>query len=107
MDVFPKYFRRLVSGNATKIFPGTNIKGSENAGAGSYQILVEEMQKILRDPGQARKIAETIDEGDGDLFRDFDLLSFIEHFDLGAVAETILCCAFRICTRADLRNKGM
>ena len=106
MDVFPKYFRRLVSGNASKIFPGANIKGSENAGAGSYQILVEEMQKILRDPSQAQKIAETIDEGDGDLFRDFDLLSFVEHFDLGPIAETILCSAFRNCTRADLRNKG-
>lgn len=106
MDVFPKFFRRLVSGNASKIFPGANIKGSENAGAGSYQILVEEMQKILRDPSQAQKIAETIDEADGDVFRDFDFISFVEHFDLGPVAETALSLAFRACTRVDLRSKG-
>jgi CCR4-NOT transcription complex subunit 1 len=106
MDVFPKFFRRLVSGNASKLFPGANIKASENAGAGSYQILVEEMQKVLKDTTQAQKIAETIDEGDGDVFRDFDLVAFVEHFGLGPVAETALCLAFRACTRADLRNKG-
>jgi CCR4-NOT transcription complex subunit 1 len=106
MDVFPKFFRRLVSGNALKLFPGANIKASENVGAGSYQILVEEMQKVLKDTSQAQKIAETIEEGDGDVFRDFDLITFVEHFCLGPVAETILCLAFRSCTRADLRNKG-
>lgn len=106
MDVFPKYFRRLVSGNASKLFPGANIKAPENAGAGSYQMLVEEIQKVLKDTSQAQKIAETIDEGDGDVFRDFDLITFIEHFALGPIAETALCIAFRACTRADLRNKG-
>jgi CCR4-NOT transcription complex subunit 1 len=106
MDVFPKYFRRLVSANASKIFPGANLKAPENAGAGSYQMLVEEMQKVLKDTNQAQKIAETIDEGDSDVFRDFDLVAFIEHFGLGPVAETALCIAFRACNRADLRNKG-
>ena len=106
MDVFPKFFRRLVSGNSSKLFPGANIKASENAGAGSYQILVEEMQKILKDTTQAQKIAESIDEGDGDVFRDFDLIPFVEHFALGPIAETALCVASRTCTRADLRNKG-
>ena len=106
MDVFPKFFRRLVSGNASKVFPGANIKASENAGAGSYQILVEEMQKVLKDTSQAQKIAESIDEGDGDIFRDFDLIPFVEHFDVGPVAETALCIAFRTCTKTDLHNKG-
>ena len=106
MDVFPKFFRRLVSGNASKLFPGASIKASENAGAGSYQILVEEMQKVLKDTSQAQKIADSIDEGDGDIFRDFDLIPFIEHFDVGPIAETALCIAFRTCIKADLQNKG-
>src|SRR5438045_8437998 len=106
MDVFPKYFRRLVSANASKIFPGANLKAPENAGDGSYQMLVEEMQKVLKDTNQAQKIAETIDEGDGDIFRDFDLVTFLDHFGLGPISETALCIAFRACNKADLRNKG-
>ena len=106
MDVFPKFFRRLVSGNASKLFPGANIKASENAGAGSYQILVEEMQKVFTGVSLLRELSTTIDEGDGDIFRDFDLVTFLDHFGLGPISETALCIAFRACNKADLRNKG-
>ena len=104
MDVFAKYFRRLVSGNASQIFPGTNIRNTENTG--NYPILVKEIQKVLLDPCQAQKIAESIDGSDGDIFRDFDLITFIQHFSLDAVAEAVLAVAFRSCTRGDLRTRA-
>ena len=43
---------------------------------------------------------------DGDIFRDFDLVTFLDHFGLGSISETALCIAFRACNKADLRNKG-
>jgi CCR4-NOT transcription complex subunit 1 len=104
MDVFSKYFRRLVSGNASQIFPGSSNKNSENAG--NYPILVEEMRKVIRDPSQALKIAESIDGSDGDIFRDFDLVTFVDHFKLDPIAQSALGFAFRRCNRADLRTKG-
>lgn len=105
MDVFSKYFRRLVSGNASQIFPGSsNNKNSENTG--NYPILVEEMRKIIRDPGQASKIAESIDGSDGDIFRDFDLTAFVEHFKLDPIAQSALGFAFQKCNRNELRTKG-
>jgi CCR4-NOT transcription complex subunit 1 len=104
MDVFSKYFRRLVSGNASQIFPGSSNKSSETAG--NYPILVEEMRKVIRDPGQALKIAEAIDGSDGDIFRDFDLITFVEHFNLDPIAESALGFAFRRSNRADVRTKG-
>lgn len=104
MDVFSKYFRRLVSGNASQIFPGSSNKNSDNAA--NYPILVEEMRKVIRDPGQSLKIAESIDGSDGDIFRDFDLVTFVEHFKLDPIAQSILGFAFRRCNRTDLRTKG-
>jgi len=104
MDVFPKFFRRLVTGNASKIFPGTSVKGSDNAG--NYPLLVEEMRKVLKDPFQAKQIAETIDDADGDIFRDFDLVAFVKHFNLDPAGEAALALAFRTCNRGDLRSKG-
>ena len=104
MDVFAKYFRRLVSGNASQIFPGSNNKNSENAG--NYSILVEEMRKVICDPGQALKIAESIDGSDGDIFRDFDLVIFVEHFKLDPIAQSALGFAFKRCSRNDLKTKG-
>ncbi|KAL9112109.1 MAG: hypothetical protein Q9227_003486 [Pyrenula ochraceoflavens] len=104
MEVFSKYFRRLVTGNASQIFPGTFTKSSENAG--NYPILVEEMRKVVRDPTQATKIAESIDGGDGEVFRDFDLITFIEHFKLSAISQTLLALAFLESTKSELRSKA-
>ena len=104
MEVFSKYFRRLLSGNAPQIVPGTN-KAVENAG--NYPLLVQEIQKVSQDMDQAGKIAETIDTSEGDIFRDFDLSTFLDHFRLVPLAKVALILAFKNVTRSDLRTKGL
>lgn len=111
MDVFVKYFRRLVLGHSSQIFPGVT-RVTENPS--NYGVLVQEMEKITKEyepkmdePTQAWKIAETIDASEGDLFRDFDLSTFMEHFKLDALAKTLLASAFTHVTRSDLRMKGI
>jgi len=103
MEVFAKYFRRLLLGNSPQIFPGIN-RNVENPG--NHQLLVEEIEKASRDPEQARKIAEIIDTSEGDIYRDFDLPTFFNHFILNPVAKTILASAFTRVTRPDLQSKG-
>ena len=104
MDVFSKYFRRLVSGNASQIFAAPGSKSSDNAA--NYPILVEEMRKVMTDPSQALKIAEAIDGSDGEIFRDFDLLVFVEHFQLDPIGQCALGFAFRRCSKSELRTKA-
>ena len=104
MENFPKYFRRLLSGNAPQIFPGIsrNVENPAN-----YQILVREVENITKDPSQASRIADAIDTGgEGDIFRDFDLALFMEHFKMDAFSKTLLASAFAYVSRQDLRNKG-
>ena len=103
MEVFSKYFRRLLVGNSPQIFPGIN-RNVENPS--NYQLLVQEMERITQDPEQAKKIAETIDTSEGDIFRDFDITTFMNHFKLDPIAKTLLASAFTQVTRADLRTKG-
>lgn len=103
MEVFSKYFRRLVSGNAPQIFPGMN-KNVENAG--NYPLLVLEMEKVSQDPEQAQRIAESINTPDGDIFRDFDLSTFIDHFKLDPITKTALALAFESVGKPDLQTKG-
>lgn len=104
MEVFSKYFRRLLTGNAPQIFPGVN-KSVENAG--NYPLLVQELQKVSQDIEQAQKIAETIDSSEGDIFRDFDLSTFLDHFKLDPISKVALALAFKTATKSDLRAKGM
>ncbi|KAL8862024.1 MAG: hypothetical protein Q9178_001479 [Gyalolechia marmorata] len=103
MDVFAKYFRRLLSGNSPQIFPAIN-RNVENPG--NYQLLVQEMEKITQDPLQASKIAEIIDTSEGDIYRDFDLMTFMEHFKLDPLATTLLASAFLHVSKADLNTKA-
>jgi CCR4-NOT transcription complex subunit 1 len=104
MEIFPKYFTRLVVGNAPQIFPGSN-RGPVGNG-GTYELLVREVHKIKQDDEQARRIAESIESANEDLFRDFDLSTFLEHFKLDALEKTILALAFKMGPRSDLKTKG-
>ncbi len=91
-------------GNAPQIFPGLN---RSVANPGNYAILVDELHKVSHDVSQAGKIAESIETASEDIFRDFDLSTFMEHFKLDALEKTILALAFKTSTRSDLRTKGM
>lgn len=103
MDVFARYFTRLVVANAPQIFPSLNRPA---ANPGNYPVLVAEMHKISENFSQARKIAESIESGTDDIFRDFDLSTFMEHFQLDALEKTLLALAFKLGPRSDLKAKG-
>lgn len=103
MEAYTKFFGRLVVGNASTIFASNN---RPSVPAGNYQVLVTEIRKVAQDVGQAAKIAESIETGNEDLFRDFDLSSFMEHFKMDPLEKTILALAFKTGSRPDLRTKG-
>lgn len=106
MEVFPKYFTKLVLTCAPQIFPSLNrpIGGAGNGG--NYTLLRGEMEKIAHDVDQATRISESIETGTEDLFRDFDLSTFMEHFRLDPLEKTILAVAFKLGNRPDLKTKG-
>jgi CCR4-NOT transcription complex subunit 1 len=104
MEVYSKYFSRLVVGNAPQIFPGSLNRTVANPG--NYQLLVNEVRKVSHDVEQAGKIAESIETATEDVFRDFDLSTFMEHFKLDALEKTILALAVKTGTRLDLKTKG-
>lgn len=102
MEVFQKFFSRLVAGNASTIFPGVN---RPVANPGNYELLKEEVHKVAQDVDQAGKIAESIESANDDIFRDFDLSTFMQHFKLDALEKTILALAFKTGSRSDLKTK--
>lgn len=107
MEVFTKYFTKLVHTSAPQIFPGLSRPIGSAANSGNYSLLQEEIRKISRDVDQAVKISESIETGTEDIFRDFDLSTFMEHFRLDALEKTILALAFKLGNRPDLKTKGI
>lgn len=78
----------------------------QGSNPGNHHILKAEMRKLSREFPQARKIAESIETGSEDIFRDFDLSGFMEHFQLDALGKTVLALAFKLGPRSDLKTKG-
>lgn len=104
MEVFPRYFARLVAQNASTIFPGS---GRPAQNSGDYSLLAAEIDKISHDLDQAGKIAESIETGTDNVFRNFDMSTFMEHFKLDALEKTILALAFKFGSDPNLKTKGM
>lgn len=100
MEVFPKFFRRALGMNANYIF--NNAAQPE----GSYDLLTEYIQKIRQDPKEADNVAESIDTTEGDLFKNFDVSKFMEHFKLDPVAKSMLALSLKNASKSDLRTKG-
>ncbi|KAF2398332.1 Not1-domain-containing protein [Trichodelitschia bisporula] len=102
MEVFVKYYRRLLANNASQIFGSSNNADS----TGNYQLLVTEVQKIRQDPHQAVKIAESIDTTEPEIFRDFDVSTFMERFRMDPVSKSMLALSLKTASKADLRTKA-
>jgi CCR4-NOT transcription complex subunit 1 len=101
MDVFSKFFRRALQVNQEYIFSNSNRNPE-----GSYELLLRHVQKIRQDPQEADNIAESIDSTEGDLFKNFDLSKFMDHFKLDPVAKSMLALALKNASKPDLRTKG-
>ncbi|QIW95080.1 hypothetical protein AMS68_000598 [Peltaster fructicola] len=106
MEVFAQYFRRLLTSSANIVFTPQGRAPPENAASGNYQLLVKEVQKLLEDSAQAYKIADALSSGEGDLYRDFDLSTFVAHLIVHPIARIALLLALRNSPKADLRSKA-
>lgn len=100
MDVFPKFFRRAVSLNADHIFNASSTQ------QGSYELLVKYVQQIRTGVDEADNVAQSIDTTEGDVFKNFDVSKFMDHFKLDPVAKTMLALSLKTASKSDLRTKG-
>jgi CCR4-NOT transcription complex subunit 1 len=107
MELFAHYFRRLLQSNAPAIFPASARAQAATDTSGQYKMLVDEVAKVSRDPKQAENIAQALDTSESDLFRDFDLSTFIDHFRLNPIAKVALVLPIRTSSKPDLRSKGI
>lgn len=100
-DVFPKTFRRVLQLNADYVF------GNAPQPLGTYDMLVNMVQKIRVDAVEADRVAESIDTTEGEMFKNFDVSKFMEHFALDCVAKSMLALSLKHASKSDLRTKGI
>lgn len=60
----------------------------------TLRLLVQETQRLARDPFFADRFREGVDKGEGELFRHFDLVRFVERINLRPLERLILASSF-------------
>jgi len=66
----------------------------DNSTALTFRLLVQETQRLARDPYLADRFRESVDKGEGDVFRNFDLGRFVDRVGLHPLEQLILASSF-------------
>lgn len=72
----------------------------------TFRLLVQETQRLARDPYLADRFRESVDKGEGDVFRNFDLSRFLDRVGLRPLEQLILCSSF-VSSSAQLSRKEL
>ena len=72
----------------------------------TFRLLVQETQRLARDPYLADRFRESVDKGEGDVFRNFDLGRFVDRVGLRPPEQLILASSF-VSSPAQLSRKEL
>lgn len=74
----------------------------------TFRLLVEEVQRLARDPFLADRFRDGVDRGKGEAFRNFDLLRFMDRVGLRPLERLVLASSIATApTRRELSNSAV
>ncbi|KAG2020512.1 CCR4-Not complex component [Coprinopsis cinerea AmutBmut pab1-1] len=92
VDTYLHFIRRLIvhSQSRTTATPAAAVDAST---ALTFRLLVQETQRLARDPFLAERFRDGVGGGEGDIFRHFDLIRFVDRVGLRPHERLILASA--------------
>jgi CCR4-NOT transcription complex subunit 1 len=103
-ETYLHFIRRLIAASQTRLSSNTPPSQLDTSSALTFRLLVQETQRLAHDPFLADRFRESIDKGEGELFRHFDLLRFCERTGLRPLERLVLAASIvsTSTTRRDL-----
>ncbi|KAJ7286002.1 Not1-domain-containing protein [Mycena rebaudengoi] len=97
IDTYLHFIRRLIVHSQSRLL-STSL---------TFRLLIQETQRLARDPLLASRFRDGIDKGEGDLFRHFDLVRFSDRIGLRPLERLILAASIVSApTRKELANQA-
>ncbi|KAG6854974.1 hypothetical protein C0991_009797 [Blastosporella zonata] len=107
IDTYLHFIRRLIvhsQNRLTSTAPPTSFDPSASL---TFRLLVQETQRLARDPFLADRFRDGIDKGEGDIFRQFDLARFADRINLRSLERVVLASSIiSTSTRRELANQA-
>lgn len=88
-ETYSHFLRRLIAASQQRN-SAQNFDGSANL---PLRLLMQEVQRLARDPFLADRFRDGIDKGEGEIFRSFDLLRFSDWVGLRPLEKLILAAS--------------
>ncbi|KAJ7197229.1 Not1-domain-containing protein [Mycena pura] len=93
IDTYLHFIRRLIVHSQARLSPSAAPSSFELSTSLTFRLLIQETQRLARDPLVAGRFRDGIDNGEGDLFRHFDLVRFSDRVGLRPLERLILAAS--------------
>ncbi|KAJ7236727.1 Not1-domain-containing protein [Mycena haematopus] len=92
-DTYLHFIRRLIVHSQARLSPNAVPSAFELSTSLTFRLLIQETQRLARDPLLAGRFRDGIDKGEGDLFRHFDIVRFCDRVGLRPLERLILAAS--------------
>lgn len=90
LDTYLHFIRRLIVHSQARLSSTAGAPAFDNSTSLTFRLLIQETQRLARDPFLADRFRDGIDKGEGDIFRHFDLVRFADRIGLRPLERLIL-----------------
>lgn len=108
IDTYLHFIRRLLVHSHSRLSVVPTPTTYDPSTALTFRLLVQETQRLARDPFLADRFRDGVDKGEGETFRSFDLQRFVDRVNLRPLERLVLASSIASgSTRADLHRQGV
>jgi CCR4-NOT transcription complex subunit 1 len=90
LDTYLHFIRRLIVHSQARLSSAAAPSAFDTSTSLTFRLLVQETQRLARDPFLADRFRDGIDKGEGDIFRHFDLVRFADRIGLRPLERLVL-----------------
>ncbi|KAF8556923.1 Not1-domain-containing protein [Imleria badia] len=90
LDTYLHFIRRLIVHSQGRLALAAPPSAFDTSTALTFRLLIQETQRLARDPFLADRFRDGIDKGEGDAFRHFDLVRFVDRVSLRPLERLVL-----------------
>ncbi|KAG6832730.1 hypothetical protein H0H92_012302 [Tricholoma furcatifolium] len=108
IDTYLHFIRRLIVHSQNRLAPTAPPASFDPSSSLTFRLLVQETQRLARDPFLADRFRDGIDKGEGDIFRQFDLARFVDRINLRPLERVVLASSIiSTSTRRELATQAV
>lgn len=93
LNTYLHFIRRLIVHSQARLTSTAAPSAFDTSTSLTFRLLVQEMQRLSRDPFLADRFREGVDKGDGEIFRTFDLVRFADRVGLRPLERLVLAAS--------------